>query len=80
MSLDTPALHQPTFSPSQLLSPEQHIELGRHFGTLTEGHPLQGSPEPHPEIIGPSPARVVGPRRCTRSCGCTPRPADGRCS
>lgn len=43
--------HKVLFFHDQHLSPEQHIELGRRFGTLTEGHPLQESPEQHPEIM-----------------------------
>jgi taurine dioxygenase len=39
------------FFRDQELSPEQHIALGRQFGTLTEGHPLQESPEQYPEIM-----------------------------
>lgn len=43
--------HKVLFFHDQHLSPEQHIELGRRFGTLTEGHPLQESPQHYPEIM-----------------------------
>lgn len=43
--------HKVLFFHDQDLSPEQHVQLGRRFGTLTEGHPLQASPDGYPEIM-----------------------------
>jgi taurine dioxygenase len=43
--------HKVLFFRDQDLAPEQHIALGAQFGTLTEGHPLQESPEEYPEIM-----------------------------
>ncbi|MFZ4518332.1 MAG: TauD/TfdA dioxygenase family protein [Microthrixaceae bacterium] len=55
--------HKVLFFRGQELDRAQQVVFGRAFGPLTEGHPLQGSPEGFPEIM------VVDSRRTSRAEG-----------
>lgn len=65
--LDAPAIgairtallhHRVLFFRDQLLSPQELVRFGRHFGALTPAHPVVPSLDGHPEVLAVDSAQV----------------------